>query len=58
LQARIDDLDAVTHEWAGRRMNRAVEAAIGGRAVSDIERRVEGAAGVDAHVLSHSQREH
>jgi molecular chaperone HscA len=58
LQARIDDLDAVTHEWAGRRMNRAVEAAIGGRAVTDIERRVEGAAGVDAHVLSHSHREH
>jgi molecular chaperone HscA len=58
LQARIDDLDAVTQEWAGRRMNRAVEAAIGGRAVTDIERRVEGAAGVDAHVLSHSHREH
>jgi molecular chaperone HscA len=58
LQARIDDLDAVTHEWAGRRMNRAVEAAIGGRAVTDVERRVEGAAGVDAHVLSHSHREH
>jgi molecular chaperone HscA len=58
LQARIDDLDAATHEWAGRRMNRAVESAIGGRAVVDIERRVEGAAGVDAHVLSHSHREH
>jgi len=58
VQARIDDLDAVTHEWAGRRMNRAVEAAIGGRALTDIERRVEGAAGVDAHVLSHSHREH
>ena len=58
LQARIDDLDAVTHEWAGRRMNRAVEAAIGGRALNEIERRVERAAGVEAHLLAHSGRDH
>jgi len=54
IQARSDELDRVTHAWAGRRMNRAVQAAIEGRAVTDVERRVEGAAGVDAHVAAHS----
>jgi molecular chaperone HscA len=53
VQSAIDQLDDVTHEWAGRRMNRAVAAAIAGRSVSDIERTVEHAAGVDAHVARH-----
>jgi molecular chaperone HscA len=54
IQARIDELDQVTHAWAGRRMDRAVRAAIEGRSVADIERRVESAAGVDAHVAAHT----
>jgi molecular chaperone HscA len=53
VQAAIDVLDHVTHEWAGRRMTRAVAAAIAGRNLSDIERTVEHAAGVDAHVARH-----
>jgi molecular chaperone HscA len=53
VQAAIDQLDHATHDWAGRRMNRAVAAAIAGRSVSDIERTVEHAAGVDAHVARH-----
>ena len=54
IQAALDALDAVTHAWAGRRMNRAVQAAIEGRAVTDIERRVERAQGVEAHLAQHA----
>jgi molecular chaperone HscA len=53
VQSAIDQLDHVTHEWAGRRMNRAVAAAIAGRNVSEVEKTVERAAGVDAHVARH-----
>ena len=55
IQSRIDALDHATHDWAGRRMNRAVQAAIEGRSVSEIAKSVEHAAGVDAHVLAHEQ---
>jgi molecular chaperone HscA len=53
VQAAIDTLDHVTHEWAGRRMNRAVAQAIAGKNVMDIEKTVEHASGVDAHVARH-----
>jgi molecular chaperone HscA len=53
VQSAVDALDHVTHEWAGRRMNRAVAQAIAGKNVTDIERTVEHAAGVDAHVARH-----
>ncbi|HVY29181.1 MAG TPA: Fe-S protein assembly chaperone HscA [Polyangiaceae bacterium] len=53
VQSAIDALDHVTHDWAGRRMNRAVAQAIAGKNVGDIERSVEHAAGVDAHVARH-----
>ena len=55
IESRIDELDHATHDWAGRRMNRAVQAAIEGRSVSEIAKSVEHAAGVDAHVLAHEQ---
>jgi molecular chaperone HscA len=58
IQAELDALDAATHAWAGRRMNRAVQAAIEGRALTDIERRVERAQGVEAHVAAHAGRGH
>jgi molecular chaperone HscA len=51
----MDELDAATHDWAGRRMNRAVQAAIEGRAVSEIAERVERAAGVEAHLDAHAR---
>jgi hypothetical protein len=35
-------------------MDRAVQAALDGRAITDIERSVEAAAGVDAHVAAHA----
>jgi molecular chaperone HscA len=53
VQAAIDTLDHVTHEWAGRRMNRAVAEAIAGKSLSAVEKSVEHAAGVDAHVARH-----
>ena len=53
VQAAIDRLDHVTHDWAGRRMNRAVARAIAGRDLNDIAKTVEHAAGVDAHVARH-----
>jgi molecular chaperone HscA len=53
VQSAIDSLDAVTHEWAGRRMNRAVAMAIAGRKLADVETTVQHAAGVDAHVARH-----
>jgi molecular chaperone HscA len=55
IQSRIDELDHATHDWAGRRMNRAVQAAIEGRSVSEIAKSVEHAAGVDAHVQAHER---
>jgi molecular chaperone HscA len=55
IQAALDALDAVTHAWAGRRMNRAVQTAIEGRALTDIERRVERAQGVEAHLAQHAR---
>jgi molecular chaperone HscA len=54
IQSRLDELDHATHAWAGRRMDRAVQAALDGRSVTDIERSVETAAGVDAHVAAHA----
>jgi molecular chaperone HscA len=54
IQSRLDELDHATHAWAGRRMDRAVLAAMGGRAVTEIEQSVEKAAGVDAHVAAHA----
>jgi molecular chaperone HscA len=53
VQAAIDALDHATHDWAGRRMNRAVAHAIAGKSVNDIAHTVEHAAGVDAHVARH-----
>jgi molecular chaperone HscA len=53
VQAAIDTLDHVTHDWAGRRMDRAVTHAIAGKSLNDIEKTVEHAAGVDAHVARH-----
>jgi molecular chaperone HscA len=56
IQAAADALDAATHAWAGRRMDRAVQAAIEGRQLTDVERRVERAQGVDEHVAAHRGR--
>jgi molecular chaperone HscA len=54
ITARTEALDEATHAWAGRRMDRAVAKAIAGKQVDDIEKDVERAAGVDAHVAEHA----
>jgi molecular chaperone HscA len=55
ITARTEALDAATHDWAGRRMDRAVARAISGKRVEDVEHDVEKAEGVDAHVAAHAQ---
>jgi molecular chaperone HscA len=55
ITARTEALDAATHAWAGRRMDRAVARAIAGRQVEEVEHAVEHAAGVDAHVEAHGR---
>lgn len=58
VQLRIDELDHATHEWAGRRMNRAIQGAIAGKKLGEIEKSVEHAQGVDAHVAAHAGHSH
>ena len=55
LQLKIDDLDRATHDWAGRRMDRAIREAIAGKELGEVAASVDGAAGVDAHVQAHEQ---
>lgn len=56
IQVRTDQLDDTTHAWAGRRMDRAVAAAIAGKRVDAVEGTVAEARGVDAHVAEHAER--
>jgi molecular chaperone HscA len=58
IQNRIDELDHTTHEWAGRRMNRAVARAIEGKQVGAIEASVAGAKGIDAHLAAEGHAPH
>jgi molecular chaperone HscA len=53
IQLRIDTLDDATHEWAGRRMNRAIQGAIGGKVLGEVEQSVQHAQGVEAHLRAH-----
>ena len=55
IQSRIDALDHATHDWAGRRMDRAIKHAIAGKRVGDVAQTVEDAKGVDAHVAEHTR---
>ncbi|HEU4532524.1 MAG TPA: Hsp70 family protein, partial [Polyangiaceae bacterium] len=48
VHARVEALDRATHAWAGRRMDRAVSRAIGGKALGDVEASVAHAKGVEA----------
>ncbi|HEX2880397.1 MAG TPA: Fe-S protein assembly chaperone HscA [Polyangiaceae bacterium] len=55
VQGASDGLDQATHDWAGRRMDRAMQRAIAGKQVGTLEQEVQHAAGVDAHVAAHQQ---
>jgi molecular chaperone HscA len=52
IQNRIDELDHATHDWAGRRMNRAVARAIEGKQLGSVEASVAGAKGLEAHLAA------
>ena len=56
VENAIAALDDATHDWAGRRMNRAIQSAIAGKALGVVEQSVAHAAGVDAHVAKHGER--
>jgi len=56
VQMLMGDLDEATHDWAGRRMNRAIQVAIAGKRVRDVEVEVADAAGVDAHLEAHGAK--
>jgi molecular chaperone HscA len=47
MQLRIDDLDAATKDFAGRRMNRAIAKAIEGQRLDAVELTVEHAKGIE-----------
>ncbi len=50
IENGIAELDRLTHDWAGRRMDRAIARAIGGKRLGAVEQTVSAAAGVDAHL--------
>ena len=56
IESAISALDDATHDWAGRRMNRAIQAAIAGKNLGAIEQSVAHAAGVEAHLAKHGER--
>jgi len=53
IQMLMHELDDATKAWAGRRMNRAIRAAIAGKDVAAIADSVSDAAGVEAHLEAH-----
>jgi molecular chaperone HscA len=56
VEAAVSALDDATHDWAGRRMNRAIQAAIAGKNLGSVERSVAHAAGIEAHLAKHGER--
>jgi len=56
VENAISALDDATHDWAGRRMNRAIQSAIAGKNLGTIEQSVAHAAGIEAHLAKHGER--
>ena len=56
VENAISALDDATHEWAGRRMNRAIQSAIAGKNLGAVEQSVAHAAGIEAHLAKHGER--
>jgi molecular chaperone HscA len=50
IHACVDALDHATHDWAGRRMDRALSQAIAGKQLGDVEQTVSAAKGVEQRV--------
>jgi molecular chaperone HscA len=56
VEGAISALDDATHDFAGRRMNRAIQAAIAGKNLGAVAESVAHAAGVEAHLEKHGAR--
>jgi molecular chaperone HscA len=56
VEGAISVLDDATHDWAGRRMNRAIQSAIAGKNLGSVEQSVAHAAGIEAHLAKHGER--
>ena len=56
VENAISALDDATHDWAGLRMNRAIQSAIAGKKLGAVEQSVAHAAGVEAHLAKHGER--
>ena len=56
ISAAMEALDTATKAWAGRRMDRAIAAAIAGKNLDEVDASVQDAKGVDAHVAEHEAR--
>ncbi len=56
IESGIASLDALTKSWAGRRMDRAIAKAIGGKGVDDVAKTVEDANGIEAHLGPNGER--
>jgi len=55
IRVATEELDRATADFAGRRMNEAIARAIAGRNVDEVEKNVDVAKGVDAHVAEHEK---
>jgi molecular chaperone HscA len=55
IAALTQALDDATHSFAGRRMDRAFNAALAGRDVGALAERVQHARGVEAHLQEHDK---
>ena len=55
VEAAVSALDDATHDWAGRRMNRAIQSAIAGKNVGAVADSVAHAAGIEAHLAKHGE---
>ena len=47
---RIEDLDRVAKPFAGRRMDRSIRQALGGRAITEVEQETAHARGIESHL--------
>lgn len=53
LQTAIDTLATLTHDWAGRRMDAAIQQALAGKQLGQVAQGVAHARGVEAHLAEH-----
>jgi molecular chaperone HscA len=50
ILARVDDLDRISKDFAGRRMDDSIRRALAGQKLADVERETEHARGIESHL--------